>query len=824
MMDEPVTWGSWIKQRRTVLGLSRLDLATSANCSISSIYHLESQLRRPSESMAQVLATQLQLHPQYHALFVAVARGTQPVSELPLPEYAQHAPESSVALPFAALPNAPHHLVGRTAELLALRRMLASSAQRLLTICGPGGVGKTQLCLALAHQVTPYFPYGMLWVDLTQVRSVKLLPLLLASIMQLPRTHPDTVWAQIVQVLQQQPCLLIIDNAEHLLPDLAPLLHDLLTAVPQLTVLVTSRRALNLPQEHVYQLAPFDVSELHATSAPDHLMQHPAVALFLQRMQQRGSVQDISAPAVQAIASICQLLDGLPLALELAAARTRVLPPMVLRDHLATQLLPLLHQHGPDRPQRQQTLALTIDWSYQLLAPPTQRLFAQLGVFVSAMDRATIHAVCAPTLAIDDLQQQLDQLLDVHLLIRTPQPDGEHTYGMLETVRAFAAELIRNTPLYHELMHAYTRYLITLCADFVPLTQGSTEQQQRYLLLQQQHPQIQRTLEYCVQQRITEATQVLSAVGYLWEGLGFWRELVYWGELISSTLPLAPREQLQVNLAYSRGLRYIGAPQQIIDLLEASVALATQHQYRDNLTCNLLHNLGATYLRCGRISAAQHCFQTQYTIAREINRHPTQIVALANLASVEHAQHNIDRALDLYEQGLLLARQHNFVLQICVYLLRIANIYINQGQTTPAAPLLVEGIDWADRLTLRAAQQQGILLQGCLALLEGKLHLAQEHLQRSLTQAHQSGNHQVFYETLEAVALLAAEAGHLHQARMVYNAATAVRHQHQVPDIHPSVLKERLAAHLERVSTPDTGATHATTLTYDDLLVLVQSI
>ena len=791
-MDDTLTWGSWVARRRSLLDLTRRDLAEALGCSPPLIYYFERQHGRPSESMAHALATQLQLHPQYHALFVAVARENQPANKLPVPEYAHLCTET--VLPFPPPPPVSNALIGRTAELQALHHLMTTSTTRLLTIMGTGGVGKTHLTLELISRLRSHITDAMVWIDLTQVRSVKLLPLLLASVMQLPQTHPDNVWAQIIQVLQQRTCLLIFDNAEHLLPDVAQIIHHMLTAIPELTILVTSRAALNLPQEQIYSLQPFDVSQLNGVSTTDQLVQHAGVALFLERMHQRGGAPALDDHNVQAIAEICRMLDGLPLALELAAARTRVLPPSMLREQLASHLLPLLQQHGPDRPQRQHTLALTIDWSYQLVAPSAQALFARLGVFVTAMDTDTIHAVCAANITKAELQQQLDQLVAAQLVIYTSQDDAPPTYHMLETIRAFATELIIDTPVYHDLMHTYAHRIQTTVEAAINHVFIHGETPQPWTTYIQQHQaQIHHCLAYLVHHHSTAAIHVLMVISRFWELLGYAHDMIKWATTITTTMNLSTQHYIQVQNISSRALIHFNHYQQATHILEACIARITDQEEQDrDAMVKTLHSLGYCYLNMKRLQEAEQCYVTMYTIVRQQNSPILIMHALSNLAHVERALQHPDTALDLYQQALSMARQYNNQLQICATLTDIATILLQQGHVAQALPYLTEAMDYSQTVTNRSSQEYHFVLRGQAALLQGNIDPARHDLQRALTMGHESGNQANICEILELFALIAARTGHLQSAAYLYGATTTLRAQWQTPQLYSSIFIDQL--------------------------------
>ena len=824
-MDNTLTWGGWVARRRSLLGLTQQDLAVAINCSRSWLHKLENHLRQPSAEVAELLATQLKLHPRYHHLFIDVARGTQPASSLPLPEYAQQTSSRTQRLPLVPPPPVFNALIGRTAELQLVVTQLTQPTTRLLTISGTGGVGKTRLALELVSQLSTHFFDGVIWIDLTRVRSTNLVPLLVAHALQLPQTHPDNIWAQIIQMLQQRTCLLILDNAEHLLPDLTHIIQHLLTDTAELTILVTSRRALNLPQEHIDALQPFDVSQLHSASVADQLVYHPAVALFLERMHQRGGTPALDNHNVQAIAEICRMLDGIPLALELAAARTRVLPPSMLREQLASHLLPLLQQHGPNRPQRQQTLALTIDWSYQLVPSAAQALFEQLGFFISAIDLATIHAVCTPDSTLEDLQQQLDLLVEAHLITRINPENHSLVYAMFETVRSFAYERIKDTPTYNTLARSYSSYVINSIKSATHQVKSGTIHTSVPSFLKLQHPHIQNSLSYLLQHYPDDAVQIYIVIGLFWQTYGYWNETIQWYKQITTQIQLAPYEHIKVHHIYASGLNLLNQTEQAIQVLEQSLALAQEHHY-DDLKPRLLHVLGHSCLAMNRLQEASSYYEL-FRKSIPQNDHANLIHALSNFAHVERVSKKYQAALDLYSEALALAQHHNHQILMCWCSTNKAATLIDNDNVAQALPLLNEALLLAETIQARAIHEYILLERGRAAALQGYFSAAQHDLKRTLGMGKSSGNKSNICEALEYLACVFAKTNQFQQSVQLYETALALRQQWQTPRLYANVLVDQLNALLDHnvpASLRHQWHAEAATLTLAEVIDLALSL
>jgi predicted ATPase/class 3 adenylate cyclase len=341
------------------------------------------------------------------------------------------------------LPSQMTAFVGRRHEAEEVDALVRRS--RLVTLSGPGGTGKTRLALEVGARVRDGFSGGVFFVDLSTLTDATLIPASIAAALGL-REEPERPPLESLQAhLHDLQLLLILDNFEQLEAG-APLVASLLAAAPRLTVLVTTREVLHLRGEQEYAVPPLGLPNLAALPPFDALSQYDAVALFIQRAKQVRpdfTVDNDNAPAV---AAICTRLDGLPLAIELAAARTKVLTPDAILGRLQKSLS-LLTSSSRDLSERQRTLRGAIDWSYDLLDEEERVLFRRLGIFVGGCTIERAEAVCDPDgdLGVDMLDA-LSSLVDKSLLRQLGHTDAEPRFGMLETVREYALERLVDSP------------------------------------------------------------------------------------------------------------------------------------------------------------------------------------------------------------------------------------------------------------------------------------------------------------------------------------------------------------------------------------------
>jgi predicted ATPase/DNA-binding XRE family transcriptional regulator len=405
--------GAQLRILRQRAGLSQAALAERAGLGLATLKALERD-RRP--------------RPHPHTL----ARLAEALGESPV---APAAAASQVRLP---LPPTP--LIGREADVAAIRALLAptTGSARLVTLVGPGGVGKTRLALALAQQLLGAYRDGLVFVDLAPLRDAQLMPATIARALDVPESSSRSAHDRLLEHLRDRQLLLVLDNFEHLLRA-APLLAELLQECARVALLVTSRTALRLRIERRVPVAPLATPPDNRASL-DEVAASPAVRLFVERALVVAPDFVLDQSNAGAVSAVCRRLDGLPLAIELAAAQAGLLGPEALLHRLERRL-PLLTEGAADVPERQQTLRTALAWSHDLLDPAARLLFRRLAVFVGGWSLATAEAVCADdALPAEAMLDRLQAVVDGSLVHRLDDCGSEPRFGMLETVREYALE------------------------------------------------------------------------------------------------------------------------------------------------------------------------------------------------------------------------------------------------------------------------------------------------------------------------------------------------------------------------------------------------
>ncbi len=598
--------GMLLRRARRDAGLTQAELAARAGISVDTISLLERELTRaPQHETLALLAEALQLASAERAQWEQATRGTR----LPGPALE---PPGDVGLELACLPTGIKRqlptpatpLIGREQEVRAVCTFLQRPEVRLLTVTGSAGVGKTRLALQVAADLAETFADGVQFVSLSALNDPALVLPTLAQALGLRESGALPVLTLLTTALREQHMLLVLDNFEQVIAA-APHLAELLEVCPAVKLLVTSREVLHLRAEQQFVAPPLALPALPSRAALQQmdsgaLEENPAVQLFLQRARAVQPDVHLTPDNAATIAEICCRLEGIPLAIELAAPRLKLLSPRALLARLEGRLH-LLTGGARDLPERQRTMRNTIAWSYELLSPAEQALFRRLAVFAGGWTLEAAEQVCLGAGALElDMLEGLSLLLDKSLLRQERDPSGEARFSMLSVLREFGLEQLDAEGEATTTREAHAAYYLALVEGASPQMEGA-KQQGRPNRLAQEHDNMRAALNWWLEHaEQAQAPQAAERALRLWWSMSpFWLDQCYREGYANVKRVLAVRagvaEAVQVKaLLYAASvLRAVDEAKQAEALLQEALALARQIGDLPGITFALQNQGGA---------------------------------------------------------------------------------------------------------------------------------------------------------------------------------------------------------------------------------------
>ena len=766
---ETETFGALLRRHRLAAGLSQEALAERARLSATAIAALERGRRTtPRPDTISLLAQALALPAPDRAALIAAATGMPPYPSAAPPESEPPAPHgATVPLPVppaAPLPLPPTALIGREREEAAVTHLLqrgprSGAPVRLLTLLGTGGVGKTRLALAVAWALQETYAGGAVFVDLAPLRDHALVAATIVQALGIHQAGARSAQELLAAHLRTQHLLLVLDNFEQV-TEAAPLVAHLVAACPHLAVLVTSRTALRVRAEQQFRVPPLAVPT-SARPTVEEVGGCAAVRLFVERAQAVQPAFELSAANVEAVAQICRRLDGIPLAIGLAAAWVPLLPPRALLNRLSSRL-GVLTRGAHDLPARQQTLRAAIDWSYDLLSEQEQTLFRRIGIFSGGATLEAVEAICLPSTEdaaqwAGDVLDGVASLLDKSLLLQTTSTD-EPRFGMLETLREYARERLESVGEITSLRRAHATYFLTRAEESLPAFR--TRQKTWLERWEREHDNVRAALDWARESgEIESGLRLAGALWRFWYLRGHLSEGMRWlGELLDQPAAVAP----PVRAEALRGAAGLASEQG--DLARGAVwcqgALALYREMGDGTgvadTLNLLGNITREQ---GAYDRATAFYEDSLALCQE--RHDTVGVAVAlnNLGTTARAQGDLARARALYEQSLALRRETDDQQGIARTLSNLGNVARAQGDLARAAAFLAQSLALCRDLGHKQHSARALIALGDVARLQGDTIQATARYTEGLALSHAVDDRWQMAFALEGMARIALARG-----------------------------------------------------------------
>ena len=761
---QPMIFADLLKQHRLAAGLTQEGLAERARLSRKAVSALECGARlAPRRDTVRLLADALGLADAERAGFMAARPCVVSPADLALPTD-----------PPCNLPAPPTPLLGREREMARARELLCRDDVRLLTLSGPAGVGKTRLSLDVAAGLRVDYADGAFLVSLAPLSDPVLVASAIAQALGLREQGDQPLHDTLMASLRDKQLLLLLDNFEHVAAA-APLLAALLAACPHLRLLVTSRAPVHVRGEHVLPVPPLDLPDLATLPAVDALAQVSAVALFVARAGAVAPDFALTTQNATAVAAICARLDGLPLAIELAAPHVTLLPPPALLARLEHRLQ-MLVGGARDLPERQQTLRAAIAWSYDLLHAGEQALFRRLCVFVGGATLEAVEAVCHTAGDLEgDALGWLAALVDKSLLRREEGPGGEARVGLLETIREYGREQLATSGEQVATERSHAAYYLALAEEAEPALTGA-EQVTWLARLEREHDNLRSALRWALESGEVEGgLRLAGTLWRFWVMRGYLREGRRWLEtLLNRDADVAPASRARALHGAGVLARDMGDCTRADLLLGESLALWRELADSTGIA-TALNGLGSVAWQRGDLARARALHEEGLALRQEMGDTGGVIISLNNLGLVVQDQGDLARAEALFEEVLAFFRERGNRRGIAGSLNNLGEVALAQGNLTRARLLCEEALALRQGLNDRAGIASSLINLGLIACAQGDLARARLLYEEGLVLFRELGDTRGVGDTMEGQAQVVAAHGHAARAAHLLGAAEAVR-------------------------------------------------
>ena len=799
--------GNLLRRYREIAGLSQESLAERAGISPRGLLYLERGMRRPYPATLRRLADALSLTAQERDALTKAIRHTDAAAPSAADDTAVPHADHQVAGPAAAPSIGPSHnlpaslssFIGREHTQARVHTLLVS--HRLVTLVGAGGVGKTRLALAVAEGILDGYPDGVWLVELAPLADPMLVPGAAAQALRLHEEPGRPVLEALCGHCNGKRMLLVLDNCEHLLPACTALAGALLRAAPELRILATSREALGIAGERHYRVPSLSVPDPQHLPSPELAGSYEAMRLFVARAQERRDTFALSSTNARAVAEICARLDGIPLAIELAAARVSALGVEELASRLDDRFR-LLTGGARDALPRQRTLRATLDWSYDLLTAQEQLVLDRLSVCAAGCTLAAAEVVCAGE-GVEGVEvlDLLGALVGKSLVQAEERDGGEVRHGLLETVRQYGQQRLAASGRAGAVRDRHLAHFLALAEEAEPALKGA-DQATWLDRLEAEHDNLRAALGWAQEAGATEVgLRLAGALWRFWLMRGHFHEGRTW---LEGALAGAEGAAPNVRAEALQGAGVLAAEQGDYGRAAASFtgSLALRREMGDRRgSARTLSNLGIVAYEQGEYGRAAALHEEALALCRELGDKRGLALALGNLGLVVLEQGEYERAVALQEESLALDRELGDTHSIGVALCNLGWAVLEQGEYGRAAALFTESLALCRELGNTYGSATALSNLGLVALEQGEYGRATALHEEALTLCRKLGDRRGNAIALGNLGLVALEQGdHGLAAALLKESLVLRRELGEKRGIAVSLHNLGMLAHLEGAS------------------------
>jgi len=692
------SFGEWLKRQRKALGMTQEQLGRQVFCSTSALKKIEAGLRRPSAPVIERIADTFNIPANEKREFTRFARGEEWRADFSGPIGNSPWPPSPKSIP-STLPATVTSLIAREHEITEIQAQLQNEEVRLLTLIGPPGIGKTRLGIESARTLIPNFTDGVFFAALAPLEDPSLLTATITHALGFVSMRNIPAEEQLKAGIGDKEMLIVLDNCEHLIEEVTKLASFLLSACARLKILATSRESLRIPGEWLYPVPAFDlhdaVSAINIETAPNH----PALTLFTERARAVRPDFALTPQNIQTVASICARLDGLPLVIELIAARMRLMSPQTLLERMDKQFI-LSADGMRSSSARQETLNNSIDWSYNLLMEEEQKLFMCLSVFPGGFILEAAEAVFSQITTEKPISELIASLLDKSLLQRTYTADGEACFGMLATIQHFALTQLRNMGKESESRNLHLAYLLDLAEKSSQEIHGHKQLEwlERYSVLSDD---FRTALEWAIDTCQTQpALNLVRRLQWFWLMRGDFIIARHWIQKVLDLPGISsfPETRAEAMIQYAYHSCQLGndAFREGKSFVEQALSIARAHNDLPNV--NMARTLmGWELAEEGNFVEAALLGKQAMAYFQEI-RDDWRYANAALYLGIQSSLIDWSTALPLFQQALGVFRKLGDAYFQSVVLRYIGRAHSNSGNVKDGVPALHESLDFAVQL------------------------------------------------------------------------------------------------------------------------------